>query len=163
MAWIFLPGSMLMPAEAPMDKANPALTLGYRTLQVRGRLVSHLHDFIANYMDPYGLGYSEIEVTPGMDYNCRFYARKEDFAQAMYFAMLDINYTKFKEQAERRNLDGTLRYPKGQEYHEVLNSMWSVATRLAPPGGYYGPRSPQNPRGYEIAGERWEETEWERA
>lgn len=150
MAWIFLPGSMLMPAEAPMDKANPALTLGYRTLQVRGRLVSHLEDFTASYMDPHGLDHSEIEETPGMDYNARFYSRKEDFAQALYFAMLDIDYRKFKEQAERMNPDGTLRYPKGREYHDVLASVWSASAQLNPPGGIYGPRSPQNPRGYKV-------------
>lgn len=161
MAWIFLPGSMMMPAMAPMEKADPAFTLGYRELQVRGRLVSHLRDFIETYMDPHGLDHSEIQETPDKDYNARFYCTKEAYAQAMYHAMLDIDYRKFKEQSERRKLDGTPRYAKGREYHQVLNSMWAAATQLAPAGGYYGPRSPQNPRGYELAtDERWEEPQW---
>lgn len=148
MAWIFLPGSMMMPSETPLDKANPAFTLGVRNLQVRGRLVTHLQHFITTFMEPHGLDHSEIEETPDMDYTCRFYTTKEAYAQAIYHAMMSIDYRKFKEQTERKNPDGTPQFDKGREYHEVLNSIWSVSTRLNPAGGYYAPRSPQNPRGY---------------
>jgi len=161
MAWIFLPGSMMMPALAPLDKADHSLTLGYRELQVRGRLVSHLQDFIDTYMTTHDLDHSEIEETPGMDYNARFYCTREAYAQAMYHAILDIDYRKFKEQSERQNPNGTPRYPRGREYHQVLNSMWTAATQLAPPGGLYGPRSPQNPNGYEPMDDRGEGSPWE--
>lgn len=161
MAWIFLPGSMMMPALAPMEKADPELTLGYRELQVRGRLVTHLHDFIDNFMDPFGLDHSEVEVTPWADYTCRFYTTREAYGAALANAMLDIDYSSFKIQSERKNSNGTLRYPKGREYHEVLTSVWSASAQLNPPGGIYGPRSPQNPRGFKPRDERWEEPTWE--
>lgn len=152
---------MMMPALAPMEKADPKLTLGYRELQVRGRLISHLQDFIDNFMDPFELDHSEIEETPWADYTCRFYCTREAYGRAMANAMMGIDYASFKVQSERKNPDGTLRYPKGKEYHDVLTSVWSVSARLNPPGGYYAPRSPQNPRGYEpMDGER-EESLWE--
>ena len=160
MAWIFLPGSMMMPALAPMEKSDPELTLGYRELQVRGRLVSHLEDFITNFMDPFGLDHSEVEETPWADYTCRFYTTREAYGAALANAMLDIDYRSFKIQAERKNPDGTLRYAKGREYHDVLTSVWSASAQLNPPGGYYGPRSPQNPRGYDVTVDEREESLW---
>lgn len=152
MAWIFLPGAMMMPSETPMDIADPKLTLGTRNIQVRGRLVSHLQHFIDTYMEPHGLDHSEIEETPDMDYTCRFYATKESFAMGMYHAMMDIDYRKFKQQSERTNEDGSLMFERGKEYHSVLNSIWSVSTRLNPAGGYYAPLSESNPRGYSPGG-----------
>ena len=160
MAWIFLPGSMMMPALAPMEKADTDLTLGYRDLQVRGRLVSHLEDFTTNFMDPFDLDHSEIQETPWADYTCRFYTTREAYGAALANAMLDIDYASFKIQAERMNPDGTLRYAKGKEYHEVLTSVWSASAQLNPPGGYYGPRSPQNPRGYDVTDDELEEPLW---
>lgn len=151
MAWIFLSGGLLLPSLAPMDKADPELTLGYRELQVRGRLTNHLQYFIDTYMEPNGLDHSVVEETPFADYNCRFYTTREAFAAAMGLAMLDINYRKFKQTAEDKDADGKLLYPDGKVYHSVLNSIWSISTRLNQPGGWYGPRSASNPKGYDTS------------
>lgn len=146
MAWIFLSDSMLMPSLAPMDKADPKLTLGRRTMQVRGRLRSHLENFIENYGE--GLDISEVEDTPFADYTCRFYATPEAFGEAMKRAMLDIDYKKFKDTAERpRKLTGKVP-EKAKEYHGVLMTIWSATQRVARAGGYYSPRSKENPNGY---------------
>lgn len=148
MAWIFLSGGLLLPSLAPMDKADPALTLGYRELQVRGRLTEHLQYFIDTYMDPHGLDHSDIEETPFTDYNCRFYATREAFAQAMGYAMLDIDYRKFKQTAEDKDETGKFKYAHAKVYHSVLDSIWAISTRLNQPGGWYGPWSPSNPKGF---------------
>ncbi len=146
MAWIFLSDSMLMPSLAPMDKADPKLTLGRRTMQVRGRLRSHLTNFIENYGE--GLDISEVEDTPFADYTCRFYATPEAFAEAMKRAMLDIDYRKFKDTSERpRKLTGKVP-EKATEYHSVLSGVWSITQRVSPAGGFYGPYSADNPKGY---------------
>lgn len=146
--WNLLPGGLLMPAAVPMDKADPKYTHdGKFDLQVRGRVVRHLENFINEYMEP-GT-YSEIQETPGMDYNARFYTTREAYADGMRNAILDIDYKKFKPTAERRLADGTLRYgPESVEYHSALNSMWSTLTRLGSPGGIWGVYSKSNPNGY---------------
>jgi hypothetical protein len=138
MAWIFLPGGLLMPADTPMDEANPHFTRGYRDLQVRARVKSHLENFIFEYMEPLGLDYSDIEMTPDMDYDARFYTRRSDFALAIGQAMMDIDYHKFKPTAERKDSKGNLLYKDGKEYHSVLNSIWGTVARLGNP---YGGRS----------------------
>lgn len=135
--WLFLPSGLLMPAAVPA-KADPELTdNGRRDIQVRGRIESHLTNFIRDYMEPMGLDYSEIEHTPQMDYNVRFYTTKEEFAQAIARATLDIDYLKFKPTAENKNEDGELLYKDGKAYHSVLNSIWGTVTRLAPAGGVW--------------------------
>jgi hypothetical protein len=126
--WIFLPDGLLMPAIVPMDLADPKFTQGKFNLQVRGRLAEHLQDFMDRYMEP-GT-YSEIELTPKMDYNARFYTTHEAFADGMRLAILDITYEKFKPTA------------KTKQYHSVLNSIWGTLTRLAPPNEYYSRRKP---------------------
>lgn len=157
--WNFLPGGLLMPSIVPTDedgnsKAKPELTNnGEYMLQVRARVESHLTNFIRDYMDPYGLPHSEIELTPDMDYNARFYTTHEVYAEAMKNAILDIDYAKFKPTAERmvRNDDGTFTplYADGKKYHSILNTIWGSLTRLAPAGGVWGSYDPvTNPRGY---------------
>jgi len=146
MAWIFLSDSMLMPSLAPMDKADPKLTLGRRTMQVRGRLRSHLENFIENYGE--GLDISEVEDTPFADYTCRFYATPEAFAEAMKRAMLDIDYRKFKDTAERPRKKTGKVPEKAKEYHSVLMTIWSATQRVGRAGGWYGAYSASNPRGY---------------
>lgn len=135
MAWLFLPSGLLMPAAVP-EKADPAFTDDGRfDIQVRGRVESHLSNFIRDYMVPMNLEYSEIEITPQMDYNVRFYTTKDQFAQAVQAAMLDIDYLKFKPTAERKGADGKLLYKDGVKYHDTLNSIWGTVTRLGSPGG----------------------------
>ncbi len=150
MAWIFLQGGLIMPSQAPMDEADEALTLGYRDIQVRARLVPHLEYFIRTYMTD--LDYSEIELTPHMDYNARFYTTREDLAVAIGKAMMDIDYRKFKPTAER--IDPTTGEPfvGGAKYHGVLNTIWGALLRLAPAGGTWGPRTEDNPNGYTSSG-----------
>lgn len=152
MAWIFLSDSMLMPSLAPMDKANQELTLGRRTLQIRGRLRSHLENFIENYGE--GLDFSDIEDNPYADYTCRFYATPEDFGTAMARAMVDIDYKKFKDTAKRpRKLTGKIP-EKASEYAGVLLTIWSATQRVGRAGGYYSPKSAANPKGYDP-NKRW--------
>lgn len=138
MSWIFLPGGLLMPAETPMDLAPHSYTQGIRNLQVRARAKSHLENFINEYMEPLGLDYSDIQATPGMDYNFRFYTRRGEFAQAIAASIIDIDYEKFKPEAERKDAAGKPLYAEGKEYHSVLNSIWGTVTRLGSPGGAWG-------------------------
>lgn len=135
--WIFLPGGLLMPAAAPMDLADPKFTNdGKFDLQVRGRVRSHLENFIRDYM--LEGTYSEIEATPTMDYNFRFYTTRDFFAEALSHAVQDIDYMKFKPTAEDKDEDGKPLYADGKEYHSVLNSIWGTVTRLGAPGGVWG-------------------------
>lgn len=155
--WIFLPGGLLMPAEVPtMERnkhvADPAFTDNGRfDLQVRARSASHLTNFIRDYMEPLGLPFSEIEATPQMDYNFRFYTTKPDFALAMGKAVLDIDYMKFKPTAERTDAAGKPLYAGGKAYHAVLNDIWGSLLTLGRPGGKWGARSTINPSGYDRA------------
>lgn len=143
--WLFWSGGLLMPALTPesynsttKNPADPKLTdNGRRTLQVRGRIESHLQNFIDEYMEPLGLDYSAIEKTPQLDYNVRFYTTPEDFSVAIAQAVRDIDYKNFKVQAERKDLDGKPLYKDGQKYHQVLVNLWSAIMQLAPAGGAY--------------------------
>ena len=144
--WIFLPGGLLMPAEFPADLVDKTFVpegSGY-DLQIRARVRSHLENFIRDYADPLDLPHSDVQMTPDMDYNCRIYMRREDFAIAMARAVLDIDFEKFKPTAERIGMDGKPLYKDGKAYHGVLNSIWGTLTRLGAPGGIwsYGYRRP---------------------
>lgn len=152
MSWHFLPGGLIMPSAAPMDEADPALTLGYRQIQVRARLTSHLEWFRDVYIAPFTDDYSEIEQTPHMDYNCRLYMTHEEFAQALARAVMDIDYRKFKPTAEGIDVRTGKPFVGGAKYHGVLNSIWGNVLRLAPAGGVWGPRSEDNPNGYTSSG-----------
>lgn len=152
--WIFLPGGLIMPSLAPMDEADETLTLGYRDIQVRARLREHLEHFIRDFMEPYGFEYSDIEMTPHMDYNCRFYTTKDELAKALALTVFDIDYRKFKPTAERLDAEGKPRYKSGSRYHGLLNSIWGSVLRLAPAGGSWGPRSKDNPNGYSSGGRK---------
>lgn len=150
--WIFLPGGLLMPARTPNGgvegRADPKFTHdGEYTMQVRGRVDSHLSNFIRDYMEPMGLPYSDIEYTPQFDYNVRFYTTPEAFSKAMEKAVLDIDFLKFKPTAER-SVNGKPLYKDGKKYHDVLNSIWGTLTSLGAPGGSWGTLSSSNPNGY---------------
>lgn len=158
--WIFTSGGLIMPAQAPNGTtegiADPTFTNnGEYTLQVRGRVESHLRNFMRDYMDPQGLPYSEIEHTPQNDYNMRFYTTHEAFAKAMVLAVMDIDYRKFKPTAEKKDANGRLVYEDGRKYHSVLNSIWGSVCGLATPGGIWGPRTAENPKGYGRAQDHW--------
>lgn len=142
--WLFLSGGMLMPALIPqsvLDRADtPELEQARENgwdLQIRGRDIQHLRWF-TRYM-PDG-GYSRLIRSPDKDYQCRFYTSRENFAEAMSKACLDMDYVKFK--------DTSLRYEWGKKYHDLLLSVWSASARVFGAGGFYGPRSKKNPNGY---------------
>jgi len=148
--WDFTPFGLLMPSLAPMDKADPKLTEGKYDLQVRARREGDLRYFMDHYMVP-GSFHDEIELTPNMDYNARFYTTKEGYADGMRAVIMDIDYKKFKPSAEAKDSEGNLKYGTEAEtrvYHSVLNSIWGVVSRLGAPGGFYGPFSASNPDGY---------------
>jgi hypothetical protein len=135
--WLFLSGGLLMPATFPKSKVDKKFVPEDSDfdIQVRGRVVSHLENFIRDYMEPNGYAVSEIQVTPNMDYNCRFYTRRQDFAIAVGMAVLDIDFEKFKPTAERKDANGVALYKDGSAYHSVLNSIWGTVTSLGRPGG----------------------------
>lgn len=139
--WIFTEQGLLMPAAIPVDKVDPKYMKPGFDLQVRGRVKVHLERWADKYMAP--STYSDIEETPDLDYNVRFYCNHNDFAWAMGKAIADIDYKKFKPVAEKPEYG-----KEGKEYHQVLNSIWSTVTRLGSPGGYWAPWSPTNPKGY---------------
>lgn len=148
--WLFIPGGLLMPSIVPEGKGDPAFTNnGLWMMQVRARVKSHLENFIRDYMED-GT-YSDIEATPQMDYNFRFYTTHEQLALAVAKAILDIDYAKFKPTAERTDKTGKLLYPDGKAYHSTLNSIWSTVTKLGSPGGSWGAYSSRNPNGYKNA------------
>ena len=149
--WIFLSGGLIMPSTTPMDEADIRLTLNRRDIQVRARLTEHLEYFRDHYAAKVTDDYSEIEQTPHMDYNCRFYMTKLDFAQALALAAMDIDYRKFKPTAEGIDSLTGKKYKSGAKYHDVLNIIWGSLLRLAPAGGFYGPKSKDNPNGYTKA------------
>lgn len=133
--WDFTPFGLLMPAAVPMDKADEKLTEGKYDLQVRGRAASHLQYFMDNYMEP-GSFHDEIELTPSMDYNARFYTTREAYADGIRGVILDIDYKKFKPEAERLGDDGQLMYGTKDDtslYHNVLNSIWGSVCRIGSP------------------------------
>lgn len=151
--WIFSPSGLLMPGLVPLDKegnsvANPVLTRnGEFELQVRGRVRSHLEYFIEENFIPLGLEYSEVEATPNMDYNYRFYTTRANLAQAVANQVLNIDYVKYKEQSERKGADNKPMYPDGKKFHSVLVRAWGLLQDLNPAGGWYGTYSSSNPRG----------------
>lgn len=136
MAWHFFDFGLLMPAATPMDKADIVFTEDKYDFQIRGRVESHLRYFMDTFMEA-GTFHDDIEFTPGMDYNVRFYTTREAYADAVRLAILAIDYKKFKPAAERKNEDGTLKFKGGILYHSVLNSIWSSVTRLGAPGGMW--------------------------
>lgn len=135
--WDFTPFGLMMPAAVPMDKADAKFTEGKYDLQVRGRVDSHLLYMMEHYMEP-GSFHDEIEYTPGMDYNVRFYTTREAYADAMRLIILDIDYKKFKPTAERKDAAGVALYKGGADYHSVLNAIWGSVTRLGAAGGVWG-------------------------
>lgn len=152
--WIFGPEGLTMPARIPEGGAEGTVDPkwlgpnGDFTLQVRGRVKSHLENIIRDYFEPLGLPYSDIQMTPEMDYNCRFYTTHEAMATVAYKQVMDIDFLKFKPQAERKGKDGKALYKDGAAYHSVLNSIWGTVCKLGSPGGVWGSYSSTNPNGY---------------
>lgn len=142
--WAFFDFGLLMPALVPAkvmerEDVKKWTNDGEYELQVRGRLREHLQYFMDTYMEP-GTFNPEIQATPDKDYNFRFYTSREAYAEGIKQAALAMDYEKFKVTSER--------FSWNQKYHTILNSIWSTVCNLNTPGGFYGPKSDDNPRGY---------------
>lgn len=146
--WVFADFGLLMPAIIPDKvKSRPDVLKwtndGEYELQVRGRLREHLQYFMDTHM-PEGTFNPEIQATPDKDYNYRFYTTREAFAEGIKNIALSMDYEKFKQTTER--------FPWNKKFHNLCNQIWAVLCNLNDPGGYYGPKSKDNPRGYTEKG-----------
>lgn len=157
MAWHFFDFGLLMPALIPEKHRNAAHVLGDNPdakydLQIRVRLREHLEYFLDNFMED-GTYNPEIHATPEMDYNYRAYTTVEAYAEGVKQATLKIDYVKFKDSSDR--------YPWNKKYHSILTSIWSKLCDLNTPGGIWGPKSAENPKGYDRASkyEGWGSTD----
>lgn len=146
--WIFADYGYLLPTiteeNDPMRRHkdwNRYSRNGEFTFQVRARLREHLNYYLANFAEP-GT-YGPIWRTPDHDYNYRVFTTQEAFAEAMKKSIMAIDYRNFKDQSTK--------YPRGTEYHKLLLSVWSDSCSLNEPGGFYGPKSAENPDGYDAA------------
>lgn len=148
--WVFSDFGLLMPALVPERAKNRKSVRkwtknGKYELQVRARLREHLKHFMEVYMEP-GTYNPKIHATPEMDYNYRFYTTREAFAQGIANIALNMDYEKFKETSER--------FPWNKKYHTLLTRIWGTLCELNPPGGIWGKKSKENPRGFSKA---WDE------
>lgn len=144
--WLFADFGVLMPALIPQSVLDAGKTPDIREaaergweLQVRGRIREHLQYFCDTYMP--ADSYSKIYDSPDKDYNVRFYTTREAYGDALKAMALDIDYTKFKDTAKRHRW--------GKKYYDLLIKVWSASTMLAPAGGWYAPRTKNNPRGFD--------------
>ena len=156
--WAFFDFGLLMPALVPAKvKDRPDVLKwtnnGEYNLQVRGRLREHLQYFMDNFMEE-GKFNPEIQATPDKDYNFRFYTSVEAYAEGLKQAALKIDYEKYKQTTER--------FPWNKKFHSICNSIWATVCNLNQPGGFYGPKSAENPRGYSTKGTygTWRDDDW---
>lgn len=145
--WAFFDFGLLMPALVPAKYAQTEAVLAWTNngeyeLQVRARMSEHLQYFMDNYMEE-GTFNPTIHATPDKDYNFRFYTTREAYAEGIKQAALKIDYEKFK--------DSSSRYTWNDKYHSILTRIWGTLCDLAQPGGIWGPRSAENPTGYDTS------------
>lgn len=115
---------------------------GKFTFQIRARLREHLDYYLANFAEE-GT-YGPIWATPDHDYNYRVFTTQQDFAIATAKMVMAIDYRNFKNQSTK--------FPRGKEYHDLLLDIWAGSCSLGDgPGGFYGPRTADNPNGYGYA------------
>lgn len=156
--WAFFNFGLLMPALVPAAVKDREDVLAWTNdgeydLQVRGRLEEHLQYFMDNFMEE-GKFNPVIHKTPNMDYNVRFYTTLEAYAEGIKQAALAMDYEKFKTTSER--------FSWNTKYHSILNRIWATVCDLAQPGGFYGPKSADNPHGYTTRhGGGWGGGEWD--
>lgn len=157
--WIFGAYGYLLPVITEEDdelRDHPAWNDysfdGEFTFQVRARMREHLEYYLEHFAEE-GT-YGAIWATPDHDYNYRVMTTQKAFADAMHRSIMDIDYRNFKDQS--------LAYPRGKEYHDLLLDIWFDSCKLGDgPGGFYGPRSAENPNGYVNANtyyvDRWKD------
>lgn len=145
--WIFSDFGLLMPSLVPerikdRESVKKWTNNGEYELQVRARLREHLEYFMETYMEP-GTYNPEIHATPSMDYNYRFYTTREAFAVGIGNIALNMDYEKFKETSTR--------FSWNNKYHSLLTRIWGTLCELNQPGGIWGPKTKDNPKGYSPA------------
>lgn len=113
--WLCTPFGMFMPALRP-PKTVPAGD--DRLLQIRARRIVDLQRLKSEYLPELG----EVIQLPHTDYEYRAYCTHEQWAAALAKMAMDIDYVKFKEQAEKKYGDHKL--------HSVYTAMWGTVFRL---------------------------------
>lgn len=147
--WLFTDFGYLLPTitfdDDPMrshEQWDHYSVGGQFTFQIRARLREHLEYYLANFAEE-GT-YGDIWATPDHDYNFRVFTTQEAFAAATAKMVMAIDYRHFKDESTK--------YPRGHEYHKLLLDVWQDSAELGDgPGGFYGPWSPENPKGYRRA------------
>lgn len=139
MSWIFLPEGLLMPSAIPakawddIQAKHPGVSGDVTDwVQVRARMKVHLTQFNEKYMHDQFV--SDIDATPDMDYNYRYYTRKSSLAQGIARHVMNIDYTKFKPAAYDHDT-------RPSPYYNALNSIWGSVTALGAPGGKWSSAS----------------------
>jgi hypothetical protein len=100
--WIFLPSSMLSIVEKPGDRATGTLT-------VRGRVKGDIKAVFPSAV---------IEADTGTDYRFRAKVPREQVAKAMHEAVMNINYSNFKNAV------------KDSERHDAYTDVWKAMYRF---------------------------------
>lgn len=108
--WAFLPGGFV---SAVADKNDPT------SLVIRARDYASLRALCSGIGTPV----KKIVHGGGTDYPFRLYCSREVFANYLRDAVLDIEYTNFKDEATA---------VRGRAYHDILLSIWSTTHRLTP-------------------------------
>jgi hypothetical protein len=116
--WIMTSYGILMPATIPADLAEDVghLAFGFN-MQVRSRDRATLQKCRARYMANFHV--SEIVATPELDYEYRFYCNADDFADAVRWMVIEIDYEKFKPTTMRKGAGG-------KKLHRLYNDIWWV-------------------------------------
>ena len=126
--WIMTPFGILMPSAIPAD----AGISGEWDLQVRSREQRALKHFRKRYMTA-GTS-SQVVSTPRLDYEYRFYTRRDAFSDGIAEMIADIDYDKFKPTTMRKGMGG-------EQLHSVYNEMWYSYFRSYSPK-YLRPANP---------------------
>jgi hypothetical protein len=112
--WLCTPFGMFMPALRP---AGTIPAGDSRLLQIRSRRRIDLERLRSQYLPELG---PTIQL-PHTDYEYRAYCTHEQWASALARMALDIDYVKFKEQAEKQYGDHQL--------HHTYTAMWGTVFR----------------------------------
>lgn len=116
--WIMTSYGILMPATIPANLAEDVGSLAFGfNMQVRSRDKATLQKCRTRYMANFHV--SEVVATPELDYDFRFYCNADDFADAVRWMVLEIDYEKFKPTTMRKG-------GGGKHLHMMYNEIWHV-------------------------------------
>lgn len=102
-------------------------------LSIRARVKSDLETLRERYIPEAG----EVVELPARDYPARLYVTREQWAEALRCAALDIDYSNFKDEVTRQ---------QGRERHDIYTRVWGVLLSLErraqrPPAGRFYEKS----------------------